>query len=179
MASRRWRNLAIGAGAGLAAWQYTKRARSAPTPLPAGPTQRVLVLGAGFGGMAVLDSLYRRLGHQPRLEVLAVDRNNFNLFTPLLYQVATGLVDPDNITYPLRTRARSQAARFQESLVEAIDLDARQVLTDDSPLSYDYLRLHGQHHQLFYARCGRHATMALGDGLSLRNRIIDCFERAR
>ncbi|MBI3944928.1 MAG: NAD(P)/FAD-dependent oxidoreductase [Armatimonadetes bacterium] len=181
MATHRRRNIALGAGAGLIAWQAARRLR-APEPLPDGPRQRLVVLGAGFGGMALLDALHERLGRQPRLEVLLLDRNNFNLFTPMLYQVTTGLVDPDNITYPLRARVRERGARFQESVVQGIDLDARCVLTDDGPVGYDLLVVALGSVTNFFgmdAVARRAFTLkTLGDGVALRNHVIDRFERA-
>ncbi len=175
-----WR-MAAGAGAGFAAWQLSRRVRQGE-PLPEGPPHRIVVLGAGFGGMAFLEEIHRRLGIQQRLDVLLVDRNNFNLFTPMLYQVATGLVDPDHITYPLRSRVRAAGARFQESVVQGIDVPNRRVLTDDGPIPYDTLVVAlGSVTNFFGMRevARRSLTLkTLGDAVTLRNRIIDAFEQA-
>lgn len=176
------RTLAAGAGVGVAAWGLSRAVRPRPAPLPDGPMHRVVVLGGGFGGTTFLSELHRRLGSQPRLDVLMVDRNNVNLFTPLLYQVATGMVDPDHVTYPLRSRVRRLGARFQESAVQGIDLDARQVVTDDGPIAYDTLVVSlGSVANFFGMReiAERALTLkTLGDGIALRNRIVDVFEEA-
>ena len=176
------RALAVGAGAGVAAWGLSRAARARPAPLPEGPPHRIVVLGGGFGGTSFLSELHRRLGRQSRLHVLMVDRNNVNLITPLLYQVATGVLDPDHVTYPLRPRVRQLGARFQESVVQGIDLDARQVITDDGPIPYDTLVVSlGSVANFFGMRdiAERALTLkTLGDGITLRNRIIDVFEEA-
>ncbi|NLC58747.1 MAG: NAD(P)/FAD-dependent oxidoreductase [Armatimonadetes bacterium] len=141
-----------------------------------------MVLGAGFAGVAFMDALWEALGPQPRIDLRLIDRNNFKLFTPLLYQVATGLVSPDNISYPVRRRTRRRGARFQESLVQGIDLEARRVLTDDGPVPYDTLVVALGSVTNFFGMqdVARHALTlkTLGDGITVRNRLIDAFEEA-
>src|SRR6059036_2774955 len=78
---------------------------------------RVVIVGSGFGGLACA----RRLNRQP-VDVILLDQHNYHLFTPLLYQVATGLLNPADIAYPLRTVFRhSPNVRFREARVERID----------------------------------------------------------
>lgn len=178
---RRWASMAAGAGVGLAGWQLARRARR-PRPLPQGPNHRVVVLGAGFGGIAFIEELHRRLGTQQRLDVLLVDRKNYNLFTPMLYQVATGLVEPDHITYPLRDRVQRAGANFQESIVQDIDLEGRRVITDDGPIGYDTLVVAvGSVTNFFGMQDMARDSLTLktlGDAIAIRNRIVDLFERA-
>ncbi|TMD48203.1 MAG: FAD-binding protein [Chloroflexi bacterium] len=63
-----------------------------------GGRRRVVIVGAGFGGLACA----KKLDGQP-VDVILLDQHNYHLFTPLLYQVATGLLNPSDIAYPLRT----------------------------------------------------------------------------
>jgi NADH dehydrogenase FAD-containing subunit len=99
---------------------------------------RVVIVGAGFGGLACA----RKLDGEP-VDVILLDQHNYHLFTPLLYQVATGLLNPSDIAYPLRTIfRRSPNVRFRQATVTRVDLASKVVRLDASPpLSYDYLVL--------------------------------------
>src|SRR5260370_7247521 len=82
---------------------------------------RVVIVGAGFGGL----SCARKLDGEP-VEVILLDQHNYHLFTPLLYQVATGLLNPSDIAYPLRTVFRhSSNVRFRQAPVPRIHLPNR------------------------------------------------------
>src|SRR5438874_10868285 len=102
------------------------------------PDQKVIIVGAGFGGLACA----RKLDGAP-VNVTLLDRHNYHLFTPLLYQVATGLLNPSDIAYPLRTIFRhSPNVRFRQATVTRVDLASKVVRLDACPpLSYDYLVL--------------------------------------
>jgi NADH dehydrogenase len=97
---------------------------------------RVVVIGGGFGGLAAA----RGLRDAP-VEVTLVDRRNFHLFQPLLYQVATGGLSPANIAAPLRgLLARQKNARVVMGEVESFDLPGRRVLlADGGAIPYDWL----------------------------------------
>jgi NADH dehydrogenase len=100
---------------------------------------RVVVVGAGFGGMSAAHAL-----RKAPVDVLVVDRNNYNGFWPLLYQVATGIVETQDIAYPVRSLLRKQKnVDFRLAEVHAVDFDAKRVVTDGEPLEYDYLVLAG------------------------------------
>ena len=90
-------------------------------------SQRVVVIGGGFGGLNVV----RKLRRAP-VQVTLVDRRNFHLFQPLLYQVATGALSPANIAAPLRAVFKRQAnAEVLLGEVEHIDVAARKVILRD------------------------------------------------
>src|SRR5881409_893521 len=97
---------------------------------------RVVIVGAGFGGLACA----RRLNRQP-VDVILLDRHNYHLFTPLLYQVATSLLNPSDIAYPLRAVfRRSRNVRFRQESVSEVDHSRRVVRTfDGEELPYDSL----------------------------------------
>src|SRR5947209_7059954 len=102
-----------------------------------GARPRVVIVGAGFGGLNVA----RRLGDAP-LDVTILDRNNYHGFWPLLYQVATAGLEPESIAYPVRAIVRRYGnIRFQMCHVTGVDLAARRVETDRGPVHYDYLVL--------------------------------------
>jgi NADH dehydrogenase len=139
----------------------------------------VVIAGAGFGGLTCA----RALRHVP-VDVLLVDRNNYHLFTPLLYQVASALLDPGEIARPVRELIRPISnAEFRQAEVTGADLDQRILLTDRGPIPYDYLVLATGSQSDYFgnASLARHAygLKDLGEGLALRNRILSQFEASR
>ena len=104
---------------------------------PDGPRTQVLVVGAGFGGLATISGL-RRAGAR----VTLLDRNIYSTFQPLLYQVATGGLNGSDVAYPVRGVTRKYRARFRHGEMAGLDTAARRVvLADGDKLSYDYLIL--------------------------------------
>jgi len=90
-----------------------------------GGRHRVVIVGGGFGGLACA----RALDGEP-VDVLLLDRHNYHLFTPLLYQVATALLNPSDIAYPLhRAFRRLPNVRFRQAAVTDVDLDRKVVRT--------------------------------------------------
>ena len=141
-------------------------------------THRVLIIGGGFGGL----NAARVLGRDPRVSVTLVDRRNFHLFQPLLYQVATGAISPGDIAQPLRSILRKQA-NTTVLLGEAvgIDIERREVtLSDGGPVGYDTLIVAtGAHHSYF----GKDSWAAdapglksIDDAVEIRRRIFIAFE---
>src|SRR6202050_1683081 len=107
---------------------------------------RVVIIGGGFGGL----SAAKRLKHAP-VQVTLIDRCNYHLFQPLLYQVATGALSPANIAAPLRDVLSSQK-NTRVLLAEAVGIDAakRRVLLSDGSADYDTLIVStGASHQYF------------------------------
>ncbi len=98
---------------------------------------RVVIAGAGFGGLTCA----RGLKHAP-VDVLLVDRNNYHLFTPLLYQVASALLEPSEIARPVRQLIRPLPnADFLQASITGVDFKGRRLLTDQDSIPYDYLVL--------------------------------------
>lgn len=97
---------------------------------------QVVVVGAGFGGMAAVASL-----QHADVDVLLVDQKLYNTFQPLLYQVATGGLNPGDVTYTLRAFcSRFRNAHFRHAVVTGIDHHNKTVIVDDAePIPYDYL----------------------------------------
>jgi len=104
---------------------------------PADGAPRVIVVGAGFAGLAAVKAL-DRTGAQ----VTLVDRNIYSTFQPLLYQVATGGLNPGDVAFPLRVFAAKHGTRFRHGELQSIDAAGRKItLTDGAVLEYDYLVL--------------------------------------
>jgi NADH dehydrogenase len=140
---------------------------------------RVIIAGAGFGGLTCA----RGLKYAPA-DVLLVDRHNYHLFTPLLYQVASALLDPGEIARPVRQLIRPLPnAEFRQANVTGVDFKQRLLLTDRGPLHYDYLVLATGAQSDYFGNqsLARHAygLKDLGEGLALRNRVLQQFEASR
>ena len=140
--------------------------------------KRVIIVGMGFGGIHVA-----RILADQNLEVVLIDRNNYHLFQPLLYQVATAGLEQESIAYAVRAMARHwPGARFHLTEVSGFDLAARTVSTDQGPLPYDYLVIAAGSVTNYFGQTSveRHAfdLKELADGETLRNHILTAFEQA-
>jgi NADH dehydrogenase len=137
-----------------------------------------VIVGAGFGGLTAA----RRLKAAP-VEVILIDRNNYHLFQPLLYQVATAGLEPEQIAKPVRSILRRQEnLEFQMGEAVEVDLEARLLRTLQSEIAYDYLILAVGTESHFFGKTDleRYSLplKTLGDSIGLRNHILRCFERA-
>ncbi|MGH2499957.1 MAG: NAD(P)/FAD-dependent oxidoreductase, partial [Candidatus Limnocylindria bacterium] len=143
--------------------------------------RRVVVVGGGFAGLHLIRRLDGRL-RRGEAEITLVDRNNYHLFTPLLYQVATGELPAHAVAYPLRRVAARAGFQFRQSEVEAIDVEARLVRTADGPLPYDHVVVAPGSVTNDYGIAGvrEHAlaVKSLADAHAVRRRILAAFERA-
>lgn len=177
--------LAGAAGAALAAQKVRENREKASLierlKLTGGP-KRILVLGSGFGGINAVSRLLERIPAESGCTVTLVDRRNYFLFTPLLYHAATGLVDPTHILFPTRALSHAPHFHFREATVERLDLDRKVARLDDGDLPYDILVLAlGSVTNFFGQEAELRDALTLknvGDGVNIRNRIIDAFERA-
>lgn len=139
---------------------------------------RVLIIGAGFGGLRAA----RTLAGAP-VDVLLLDRNNYHLFQPLLYQVAVAALPPSEIAYPVRTILRGQRnLEFRVVEVTGFDLARRVVRTSRGDMPYDHLIVaSGAATNFFGLRdVAEHGfdLKGLPDALRLRNHVMRCFEDA-
>jgi NADH dehydrogenase len=143
-------------------------------------SHRVVIVGGGFGGL----NAARELGRDPRAAVTLVDRRNFHLFQPLLYQVATGALSPGDIAQPLRSilrRNRNTTVLLGEAV--GIDVERREVLmSDGGPIPYDTLVVAtGARHSYFgHDDWAAHAPglKSIDDATEIRRRILIAFEAA-
>jgi NADH dehydrogenase len=144
------------------------------------PVHNVVIVGGGFGGLYAA----RELGKERRVHVTLVDRRNFHLFQPLLYQVATGALSPGEIAQPLRSILRKRR-NVTVLLGEAVGIDpgAREVLlADGGPIPYDSLIV-ASGARFSYFGHEDWATFAPGlksidDATDIRRRILIAFEAA-
>jgi NADH dehydrogenase len=140
---------------------------------------RVVIVGGGFGGLACA----KKLAGGP-VEVVLVDSRDYHLFTPLLYQVATALLNPADIVYPFRAILRRlRNVRFYQARITEIDLDARTLTTGPGArIVYDYLVLAtGSTSDYFGNDDLRARTLSmktLEQAQRLRNHLLACLELA-
>ncbi len=140
--------------------------------------KRVVIVGMGFGGLSTAKALAGSC-----LEVVMVDRHNYHLFQPLLYQVATAGLEQESIAYPVRALARGwHNTRFRLGEVVGVDSSCKKLLLEDGQLSYDYLVLAAGSRTNFFGIPGveQYAfdLKKLSQAEDLRNHILMLFERA-
>jgi len=138
---------------------------------------RVVIIGAGFGGL----SAAKQLAQAP-FDVTIVDRHNYHLFQPLLYQVATAGLSPGDIASPIRSILHGQRnAKVILANVSGIDTARREVVAESRRIAYDYLVIAtGAEHAYFGHDWSSYAPglKTIDDATYLRRRILLAFERA-
>jgi NADH dehydrogenase len=138
---------------------------------------RVVIIGAGFGGL----SAARQLAISP-FDVVVVDRHNYHLFQPLLYQVATAGLSPADIASPIRGILRRQPnASVILAKVSGVDIAKREVVAEGRRIRFDYLIVAtGAEHAYFGNDWASYAPglKTIDDATYLRRRILLAFERA-
>jgi NADH dehydrogenase len=143
---------------------------------------RIVVLGAGFGGLEAVLELERRFRGDPRVELTLVSEQNYFLFTPLLPQVVSCYIEPRHIVQSLRDIRRQRAFRFLRARALALDLAERRVQLDTGPLPFDYLVLALGSTTDFFGTPGAaehcFSLRSLEDAVGLRDHLLDLFEHA-
>jgi NADH dehydrogenase len=148
---------------------------------------RVLILGGGFAGVLTAQALERRLGRRTDVEVWLVSRENFMLFTPLLPEVCSGVLEPRHVVTSLRGMLKRPSSWCITADAREIDLDGKVVTVlggdgDMHRLHYDslVLALGGVTHTFGIPGIEEHTVgmKTLADAFSLRNRMIEILERA-
>ena len=138
---------------------------------------RVVIVGAGFGGLQAAQSLAHKA-----VEVILIDRHNYHSFIPLLYQVVTAQLAPEQVAVPIRNLLRkSPNISFLPGEVRAIDFAAKIVQLGEETLTYDYLVLAtGSRSQFFGIDSAKHYAFPLKtlvQAVTLRNHLLSCFEQ--
>jgi NADH:quinone reductase (non-electrogenic) len=149
------------------------------TPRESNGRPRVVVLGGGFAGIGAAQKLKKS-----DVDVVVVDKNDYHTFQPLLYQVATGLLEQPAVGHPIRDLFHDQDnVRIHQDLVSSIDLHAREVTFDElKPLTYDYLVFGLGAEVNFFGVEGAadHAfpLYTLPDAVRLKNHVLRSWEEA-
>src|SRR6266496_2024213 len=144
---------------------------------PIGARPSVVIVGAGFAGLR----LARGLSRAP-VDVTILDRHNYHTFVPLLYQVATAGLEPEEIAQPIRRILRGVSnVRFRLNTVMGVDLERRAVITDAGEVRYDYLVLAAGSATNYFGQDLAQVTSALrdlDDAERLRDQVLGTFEAA-
>jgi NADH dehydrogenase len=154
---------------------------------------RILILGGGFAGIEVLRQLQKAFQNDIGIDITLVSRDNFFLFTPMLPEISSGMIETRHIVTPLRVFCNR--AKFYEANIESIDLDNKQVVISHqigkqtNPiewrshiLKYDYLIIALGNETNFFGIDGAakqaFTLKSLGDAIVLRNHVINMLEQA-
>ncbi|HEY3594657.1 MAG TPA: NAD(P)/FAD-dependent oxidoreductase, partial [Polyangiaceae bacterium] len=142
-----------------------------------GKAPRVVILGAGFGGLLAARELRKAPVH-----VTLIDRRNHHLFQPLLYQVAAAVLNPSDIAAPIRRIAKADNTEVLLGDATAVDVAKKVVRLGDDEVPYDYLIIAtGSAHSYFgHDDWAKYATglKSIEDALQIRQRILFAFEAA-
>ena len=139
---------------------------------------RVVIVGAGFGGLQAA----RALRNVP-IHVTVIDRTNHHLFQPLLYQVATTVLPPNDITAPIREVLRKQQnTEVLMAEVTGVDVQEQRVLMHSRSVPYDYLILATGAHESYFGhnewRRFSSGLKSIAQALALRDKLLEAFEAA-
>lgn len=146
--------------------------------LPTSPHPRVVIVGGGFGGITLAQGL-----RKSPFQVVMLDKNNYHTFQPLLYQVATGGLEPDSIAFPLRKMFTKQDNMvFRVAEVEKVNPDEKVLNTSIGEIDYDYLVLATGSVTNFFGMSEleqhAHGMKSIPESLDLRSLILQNFEEA-
>lgn len=138
----------------------------------------IIVIGAGFGGVKVAKGLAKH-----DVNITLIDRNNFHLFQPLLYQVSTAVLSIDEIAYPIRAFFRNKKnVNFYLGEVIDFSLKDKKVITDKGDLYYDYLVVAAGATTNFFGmetvEKNSFGMKTLEESVEIRNHVLEMFEQA-
>lgn len=140
---------------------------------------KIVIVGGGFAGI----NLAKSLAGKKNIEVILVDKNNYNFFPPLLYQVATSFIESSNITYPFRKMfQRKENVRFYFGSLININMAQNNIETDNGILNYDHLVLamgtETNYFGLENVKQNALPMKTIDDALKLRNHLLVNLEKA-
>lgn len=143
-----------------------------------GKKPHVVIIGAGFGGIAAAKKLVKM-----DVEITIIDRTNYHLFQPLLYQVSTSVLSTDDISYPIRALFRgNKNVELFMAKVQGIDGKRRVVITNHGEIGYDYLIVAAGATNNYFGMANvetyAYGMKTIPEALHIRNHVLHMFERA-
>lgn len=141
--------------------------------------KRIVIIGGGFAGV----NLAKRLGGHDAFQITIVDKNNYNFFPPLIYQVATGYLDPSSISYPFRKLfASKRNINFRLGKLKAVQPALKQIQLNNGELSYDFLVFATGAETNYFGneniRKNAIPMKTMSDAISMRNTLLMRMEQA-
>jgi NADH dehydrogenase len=141
--------------------------------------KHVVIVGGGFAGLNVA----KELGNKQEIKVTLIDKNNFQLFQPLLYQVAMSALNAGEIAYPLRIMlSKYKNVTVFKGVVKTVDPRKKTVYTDFGEIQYDYLVLScgAKHHYFGHNEWEEHAPglKTIAQAAEIRRRVMEAYENA-
>ncbi len=145
--------------------------------IPSSDLPRIVVLGAGFGGLHFAKTLAR-----DNYQVVLIDKNNYHTFQPLMYQVASAGLEPDSIAYPIRKVLQHKPNfYFRLAEVKEVDFTTKTVATSIGDINFDKLVIAtGAKNNFFGNKSIEENAMSmksLRESLDLRSKILENFEK--
>lgn len=143
-----------------------------------GNKPKVVVVGAGFGGIAAVKKLAKQ-----DIDIVIIERTNYHLFQPLLYQVSTSVLSTDDISYPIRAMFRDYD-NVELFMAKALEIDGKRkvVVTNHGDVSYDYLIVAAGATNNFFGMANvekyAYGMKTIPEALHIRNHVLHMFERA-
>lgn len=138
----------------------------------------VVIIGGGFAGLNLAQNLHKN----PNYSITVVDRNNYNYFSPLLYQVATSFLEPSSISYPFRKMFQGKKIHFRMGEVLRVDLKNKIILFETGQMKYDILVFASGAKTNFYGiesvEKNAIAMKTVDDALKMRNALLKNLELA-
>jgi len=140
---------------------------------------KIVIIGGGFAGV----NLAMALGNNERFEITLVDKNNYNFFPPLIYQVATGFLEPSSISYPLRKLfSEKKNVHFRLGQVQKVSPAENKVILSNGALSYDYLVFATGAKTNYFGmenvKQNAISMKTLDDAIEMRNKLLMQMEQA-
>ncbi|MFC1986581.1 NAD(P)/FAD-dependent oxidoreductase [Chloroflexota bacterium] len=146
--------------------------------------KKILILGAGFGGLTIFNYLLRTLKKRNDVRITLINEHNFFLFSPLLHEVAVGVLLPENIVTSVRKLYGKRISQFVQTYIKEINLVNHEVITSAGVYNYDYivLALGGvtDISGMSNAKDNSHIFMlkTIRDAIAIKNHIMGMFEQA-
>jgi len=140
---------------------------------------KIVIIGGGFAGV----NLAQALGNNKNFEVTLVDKNNYNFFPPLIYQVATGFLEPSSISYPFRKLFSSQQnVHFRYGYMQQVIPEENKVILSNGELSYDILVFATGAKTNYFGmenvKQNAISMKTLDDAIEMRNKLLQQMEQA-
>jgi NADH:ubiquinone reductase (H+-translocating) len=143
---------------------------------------KILIIGNGFGGVYTLKHLHKIFHDDPKVELALIGNKNNFLFTPLLHEVATGGINPENIIEPIRNIIGCCLKNFYLGTANFIDLNTKTVISGENIIPYDYLVLSPGSTTNFYGIKGAEeyslTLKSTEDAIKIKNQSITMMEKA-